>query len=389
MLLPRKWAFGIVEPSQRVESSSMLVSNTILEKLKAKQIAIRYAFIPNGDGTFRYVETPVDTVASDSAEFKFLQEGLIRNRLRVTLGALVYPLSSRAVPKKLRFLDHSHIVDLRKCQGGYSLAPGASAVVFTNEWVSLSKDFSAVIVSGVKNYKLGLVIAATLVDSQWEGILKLMITNVSNIPQPLSIMQDVGRMFFFGADGEPIADSSLIDTATHHELNWRHIFSGEIIPFDKPREISSTDVGVAQRLTVLTNFVSKWVGVALLPLLATCVFAGFNVYQRFQDMTKVSEVVPELKSSVSRLTSKMGYSGITDIEFREGATQAIAAPVSIRRGIHLEPGYAACSLEQPNDNIQLSCRFTGDSEQHILQIEAHQDQPSKSARYAVHWAVIP
>ena len=167
----------------------MLSYDEITRELEKQTIKVCPSFFRTDSGEIDFVADVHEQYGVDpettAKVSPYHKKELIGNRIQLTSGPLIMPLSRKGMPKKYRFGNYKHIADLRKhhkFNKYFILEPGESLVTLTNEWVSLESNRAAVIVSGVGNYKKGLAITTTLVDPCWKGLLRLLVTNVSNEP---------------------------------------------------------------------------------------------------------------------------------------------------------------------------------------------------------------
>ena len=366
----------------------MLSNIDILQKIKSKDIIVSYSFFPDNQGTYQYHHKSSDANENDSKAFDFLKQGLIRNRIKLTTGGLIMPLLSQPVLKKHMYANYKHIVDLRRCVGGYKLSPGKSALIFSNEWIKLDKNHSAVIVSGVGNYKRGLVIASTLVDSQWQGILKMLVTNLSDQPQRISIGDDIGRMFFFECGKESREDNILADTASHYRYSWQKIFTHEIDPFGY--HVSFSDkINIRQKLREFNELSGKWIGISSILILIYVLGFIFNFYTRYQEVVSLSGSVKKHERNVNILLESIAYSGLHSITFKRGES-AVEVEIPLRKVSKLNPGFLLFEKDEADKAIIINGEIVKKTDGYFIHFIAQKDSPAEQIEsIKVRWAIIP
>lgn len=231
------------------QCKDFMISDTeIAEALKSGAIEIRYSVLFPGDGTAKFIEDARSAMPKHKPEWERFQQLLFRNKLGICCGTLVLPHRRKPIPKELQFDGQKHIVDLRKCSDGWTIRPGETLVVTTAEWFKMGKDHSAMILSRVTNYEVGIFVHSSYIDSLWEGILKLSVTNTSSVSRCIRLGDEIARAFFFKVGAGSTEDRSNFEHASHYNRSWKALVRDRMDPFAHMSDLASEKDSRKQRL---------------------------------------------------------------------------------------------------------------------------------------------
>jgi deoxycytidine triphosphate deaminase len=300
----------------------MLSGEEIRTGLQSGTFGLRYYFVPSSVGN-NYVQLaePAPPYGENQAAHNLFEESLVRNRIALSLGPLLKPLvTTGTVLKSMRFGGHKSVVDLRRCPDGWPLAPGESVVTFTNEWLRLPGNLVGFIVSRVAHYENGLLVAASHVDSTWEGIVKLHLTNFSGRTVHLRLGAELARLFLFKTEDQSVDDHAVPRHEIHYGLTWPRVLGDEIDPFS--HSSSRTVSFRVARLRNTNELLKNYAGYGLLTLLIAGLGAGMNLYTKVSEPLELPPKVAAVASDVNRLKEDAIQSGVESVLIRAGSASA-------------------------------------------------------------------
>lgn len=295
----------------------MLSDVALRSALDAGELTITYAFLPDASGEFHQRPAPAK-VGSIQAASEFFEQNLVRSRIALTLGPLVRLLpKAQRLPRASRYAGHPEIVDLRTVDDAWQLQPGHSVVVFTNEHVTLSKDLVGIIIGRVSNYHTGLVTTTCYVDSTWEGLIELHLTNTSRRPVALRIGMEIGRIFLFETDDGSVAGSNVSTQGLHYGFTWPRILNDRVDPFPRQWALKrKRSIGLA--IDTTNEFLKKYAGYGIVTLTATVAVASGSLYSDARELFDISSDVQGHGEAISSLTARMPVLGVEELELPSG-----------------------------------------------------------------------
>lgn len=273
----------------------MLTESTIKKLVTAptsdNYIGLHYSILPNSsNGRFEFnaciIEEPMSV-----PELRFFAKQLKDHRLVLTVGLLVKSLSGNLIDRKKRFGENELIADLRTLKDGYFIRPGESVLILTNEWIKLDQKNSIQIISKVSNYAKGLSVTASFVDSQWKGLVQLMITNLSSEPHPIKMGDEIASAFFYELNGEltALGDDHAKD-ADHSGRDWFSIIQDCDDPFSikKPEKKPPSFWQNMLSFIKFNRTIFLWViSGSLLGFIGKTVFSAYQHYSQMNTEIKI------------------------------------------------------------------------------------------------------
>lgn len=373
----------------------MIGNSKIYKAIEQGDIAVCYSFLPDKEGKFERVDNNIVAASKGNHEaFEFLKSKIVRNRICLTVGPVILPINNGTVPSKANFRGIPGVVDLRKCKNGYSIPAGQSVVLYTNEAIALSKDYSAIILSRVAYYSSGIMVQASYVDSKWRGIVKLCLTNLSNSKFKISLGDDVARMLIFETVDADESISKLTETTYHYNTGWGVILDGP--PIDPFHRIQTQKTSYFLRFSRFfkRNF-DKLIGIGFLAFIVTAIPASWPIAKeiaQFMDLKErfviLEKKTTSLEGKLSEANNKLpvhGYSELT-LNSQGSLTDKVYLPESIN---HI-PSFTHVELLPPAVNRGISVKFHNQNGKLIMYVSCPSDAISKKQKNAGYkWFVIP
>lgn len=285
----------------------MLSKEKILDLVSRNEIKITYTFLPSEEAEGYVHVQPKSTASNDEQVDNYLKEMIIRNRITLSLGPLIKIRNFGKVKKNQRYKSHKEIVDLRECPDGFELKPGQCVHVYTNERIKFSQNVAGLILSRVGNYALGVTAVASYVDSTWDGILQLVVTNKSNKTAILNLGQRIASLFVFDSECEDSSSSFLAEGSPHYGYNWQEIFSSSRNPFG---ESANIDDGILGLIQANTKKIISFVGIGMLVFF---LFECVKFYNALSEVNKIQKKQVEIEKRVSVIENDRIIYGTTAV----------------------------------------------------------------------------
>ena len=243
----------------------MLAQEELRSAIESGYIGLAYSFLGNANDPYlRFVHEECKE-AQD-----MFNSNLDGNRLALTLGPLIFPLTNKKLKKSELFGSTPEIVDLRNTTDGYLIPAGETVLAFTHEYIKFDEYHAALLVSKVTNE--GLRVQTSYVDPGWEGIVLMMISNLSDTPRLLRFGHELARMFFFRTYKSGKRKNESI---AHREMPWHRILiDGAPFPHRSP-PIEKT---LLQRISVAKAMFSS-LGVQFAAAITLVASIGTYIYE--------------------------------------------------------------------------------------------------------------
>ena len=238
----------------------MMISDLDLKEIIEKDngIKVEYYFLKiKSNESVKFIpknECDLGNQKWDKKSKSFLKENIERSRLGITLGSLIHVVSGRKVTKKDRwYSDNKYIHNLTK--NPFTIYPKQCIIILSNEYIETDSYHSAIILPRVSWYARGLTILPSYINSGWKGILKIQITNNSNIPLLLEIGEAIAGAFFFKCTKK---SSEKLPQSHHFNFKWDFILGiNKIKPFDL--QINQPEKGLSYKLNYFKFYLkSNW-----------------------------------------------------------------------------------------------------------------------------------
>lgn len=367
----------------------MLSDIDLIQLIDSDEIGLSYTFLPDPLGVFMRQPRELKPATDVSAK-AFLTDHTVRSRVALTLGPLVKPVASnQPIRKANRFVGHSRIVDLRYCSDGWALAPKQSAVVCTNEHLKLPHDITAYILGRVSSYNNGLVTETSFLDSGWNGIVKLLLVNVSQKPVRLHLGMEVGRLFFERTPNASMDTSAVGTQSVHYGMTWSRILDDRIDPFPQ----SPTPPGARLRLTIANanDVLQRYAGIGLLALAISALIGGVRLYDEMGNALSQGSLIQSLGQQVAAIRSAAPLTGVAEVTIVPGESHG-ASVVKLPTGI-LYRGTSSIGLAELRDapdGATASASISQDQEGVAVQLSVNLVSPTRvDTSVTVLWVYLP
>ena len=172
----------------------MLDNKSINKAITNGQISIFVSFASKKK-EIQLLDSELDILSSD------FKENLYSDRLKLTMGPRVKVLNKYVKPK-CRFKASKEHYDLRCTNNTYTINPGESIIVLTNERIKLDGKHACLIIPRISLSDVGLVVTTAYIDPYYDGILRLHVTNSSNKVHQLKTLEVIAQCFFFELSDE-------------------------------------------------------------------------------------------------------------------------------------------------------------------------------------------
>lgn len=271
-------------------------------------VKLRYGFIRTNKD-YRLVENNTDVLNEE--EKSFFRKNLRDNRLVLTVGSIGKVITRSSVPKKMQYGEFPDIFDLQRDKGKYYLKPNESITVFTNEWFQLDNSTTLLVFSKVSNYIDGIIVTPSFVDSQWKGLIQLVITNNSSEYRSVEIGSEIASAFFIKLSGNlvPLGNDNALK-AKHYKTYWENLLNNNEDPFQHKRtEPDAPQKTFIRKLFKNENFKKglKYIGsVFTVTMLITAGKFLYNIHQQIssyeKDKIKITSI-DSLRNEIIKLNS--------------------------------------------------------------------------------------
>ena len=118
-------------------------------------------------------------------------KNLYSDRLKLTMGPIIKILDKNPVSKRYRYKNFKDCHDLRKSDNKYIIKPGESIILLTNEQIKLNGKYACLVVPRISLSDVGIVVSTAYVDPYYFGLMRLHLTNMSERPYELSVLERV------------------------------------------------------------------------------------------------------------------------------------------------------------------------------------------------------
>ena len=214
----------------------MLSRETIKGAIAKKEIEITVSFYRDGDNLKKYDnETPL--LSSE------LASNLYSDRLKITLGPIVKVLDKNTVESKYRFKNVPDCYDLRKSDNKYTINPGESIIILTNERIKLNENYACIVVPRISLSDVGIVVTTAYVDPFYDGLMRLHLTNFSDKSYELFAVEAIAQCFFFELT-DPASEKykeSFSTKSVFFGQTWDGIINSDRNPFPTKKAASRID----------------------------------------------------------------------------------------------------------------------------------------------------
>lgn len=277
----------------------MLDNNSIEKAMLNGEIGISISF------TFEDNQVKLLSSESDilSSEFK---NNLYSDRLKLTMGPIVRVLNKR-VKSKCRFKSSKEHYDLRSTNNIYTINPGESIIILTNERIKLDGRHACIIVPRISLSDVGLVVTTAYIDPYYDGILRLHLTNFSKEVHQLKALESIAQCFFFELSNEASKNfkENFASKSVFFGQTWSEIINSDRTPFPTKKNSISEDkfANIKYQLSLIWSFVKKYSILGGLLLNIVALVCGYVVIK--ENYTKYTMSVNQIEAMLSPSNSEI------------------------------------------------------------------------------------
>lgn len=274
----------------------MLNDNQIMKALNNGDIHILYYFYRGEHGELlNYGE---EKNFNDINEFK---DYLYSDRLKVTLGPVVKKLSNKKVSRKYRFNAFYDCYDMRKSSNKYTIKPGESIVILTNERIELDGKHSVLILPRVSLSEVGIIVTSAYIDPYYSGLLRLNVENNSQSPYELKALETIAQCFFFELPDQVNLEyeKNFSNKSVFIGQNWKALLTEDRLPFPVKKNkkyVNPFFYNVKNVFSIIYNFLNKN---AMFAALISALLLGMAGYVSFNNYKENTEKIIENYQSKS------------------------------------------------------------------------------------------
>jgi deoxycytidine triphosphate deaminase len=305
----------------------MLSHRDLDARIAAGTVKLWYSFLPDVSGhvEFHPDELPVDISHPDSPATVFYRRNLYSSRLHLTVGPIVKTHQRLSVAGRKTYLHHKRCFDLREQNDAIVVAPYELLSIATNERIALDGKTSALVTPRITSTDSGLILSTAYIDPYYDGIMRVVLCNMTPERQTLRLLEPIAQCFFFDvpSDVDVSFKMGFAQKSVFYGQNWQRVLNSDSDPFPR-RKIPIQEPSVRERLEAAVknlgslNAIQKFfTGAGILTVAGLLIGLG-----RFLNVTTNYE---RLRKDVDTLIQR-------------GATEDEAAPLLGNRDIIIPAG---------------------------------------------------
>lgn len=232
---------------------------------------------------------------------------LYSDRVKLTMGPVIKPINQGRIRKKEQFKNTTNCIDIRKCNNCYTIQPGESVIILTNERIQLNGKYSCLVIPRISLSDVGIVVTPAYIDPYYNGILRLQLSNLSNKPYELIALEAIAQCFFFELSDEVSKDFryNFSTKSVFFGQTWSAILNSDRNPFPTKKESLSPNrfSNILSDLKKLWEFAKKHSLIFILLTNFIALATGYVVFS--QDYNHVKETVTQMESWLNPSTSEI------------------------------------------------------------------------------------
>ena len=275
----------------------MLNNERIIKAIQDKEIEILVAFTIKDDIPILY-EVEQDFLSSTS------KDNLYSDRLKLTMGPIVKVLNKKTINPKYRFKTMPDCYDLRKSNNKYVINPGESIIVLTNEKIRLNGKYACLIVPRISLSDVGIVVTTAYVDPFYYGLMRLHLSNLSDKPYELTVLEAIAQCFFFELSDQ-VSESYKDQFPTKSVFfgqTWHGILNTDRKPFPTKKEAAFINkfTNFKYQINIMWLFVKKHSLIFLVMANIFVILGGISVFkQKFENYTSAIRQIEEYSNPIA------------------------------------------------------------------------------------------
>ncbi len=267
----------------------MLSNEKIIKAIRDKEIEISVAW-KFENGKIDLYKTEQNLLDSP------MKDNLYSDRIKLTMGPIIKILDNKAINPQYRFKAIYNCYDLRKSDNKYVINPGESIIVLTNEKIKLNGKYACLVVPRISLSDVGIVVTTAYVDPYYYGLMRLHLSNLSDRPYELNVLEAIAQCFFFELSEEvsDVFKEQFPTKSVFFGQTWYGILETDRNPFPTKKESVFVDrfSNLKYQLNILWSFVKKHSLILWLITNIAVIICGLSAFkQKFAEYTTTIEQI--------------------------------------------------------------------------------------------------
>lgn len=363
---------------------------------KTDYIGLKYSFLPSSNSNFGYIEADIDTPISEN-EKKFFRKKLKDHRLVLTVGGLIKKLSGNKVSSTVKFGENDCIIDLTKCENGYFIKPYETVIIFSNEWIRLDTKTYLNVFSKVSNYSKGLSITATFLDSQWQGLIQMLVTNNSDKHHSIKVGDEIASAFFIKLEGaETEKGDEHASDASHYKNDWQTIMQEKRDPFSPEKKEKAVPSVKNNIINFLKKYKSYIIGFFTSGAALSIFAIGFKFYSNIKDLDEFKKmskdnntILLQIQNDIKSINYNTVKSGPATILLRKGEFTAIER-IKLRDSIVNAKVFIQNISPALGSTESIAYKILPIGSESFLEVRISTKKPAKTDKnFELDWFIVP
>lgn len=236
-----------------------------------------------------------------------LKSNLYSDRLKLTMGPIVKTLRNKPISAKTRFKNKQNCYDLRKSNDRFTIFPGESIIILTNERIRLNEKYACLVVPRISLSDVGIVVSTAYVDPFYDGILRLHLTNLSSNAYELCALETIAQCFFFELS-DPASScfhEHFKEKSVFFGQTWNQILESDRDPFPTKKDPQGIDrhENLKYQIRLITDFLKKHSIIFVILTNLVIMIGGYTVAK--QRIEYLSKTVEQVETGLSPSTSEI------------------------------------------------------------------------------------
>lgn len=303
------------------------------ERIRTGTIRIWYSFLPTlaGDERPQYHSTACLVDLSDATDpaTTFFLRNRYSTHVHLTTGPIAQTHSGRRIGGRKPYPNFADTFDVRD-QGEIVFEPYETLTILTNEQIALGGNVAAIVTPRVTNSDAGLVTTTAYIDPYYNGIMRVVVHNVTPKRQTLRVLEPVAQCFFFdlSSDAADEFKQQFPQKTRYFGHTWGQLLTSDREPFPRQKRaapdrswMDSVKRNIVPYLTFdrLVRIVALFGGGGA--ILASVMFVVMNVQAAVAGNIGLRTDIASLKNRVTALDASVPRSGSNEIVIRAGSNE--------------------------------------------------------------------
>jgi deoxycytidine triphosphate deaminase len=313
----------------------MLSHTQIDERLYNKQIQLWYSFLPDDSdarAVFKYYreEQRVDLSQPEEPATRFFLRNRYSTHVHLTAGPIIQTHHNLRIKDRRSNRHYQNCYDVLE-QKKIVFEPFEVLTILTNERIALDGKTVALVTPRVTNTDAGLLLATAYIDPFYQGIMRVIMCNLTSSRQTLRVLEPLAQCFFFDLS-TGVAESyarTFSNKSSYYALDWARVLEGDGEPFPRRKKPDPKGTRLEQIKQAVTPYLTfdRVIKVYTPATAVGAALLGAVYYGR--DVAATVQAFPLLKAGVERLDK--GLSRIDKAIPQVGST-LIVVPRGVKEG---------------------------------------------------------